>query len=43
MTTDTEQSAPVLVGRDGRIRYYAYGELDWSSEAVRQKVIELIH
>jgi peroxiredoxin len=34
--------ASYLVGRDGRIRYVAYGELDWSSDAVRSKVIELI-
>jgi len=34
--------ASYLVGRDGRIRYFAYGELDWSSDAVRSKVIELI-
>jgi thiol-disulfide isomerase/thioredoxin len=34
--------ASFLVGRDGRIRYFVYGELDWSSEAVRAKVGELL-
>ena len=34
--------ASFLVGRDGKIRYFAYGELDWSSDAVRNKVMELI-
>lgn len=34
--------ASFLVGRDGRIRYFAYGELDWSSAAVRAKVEELL-
>ena len=34
--------ASYLIGRDGRIRYVAYGELDWTSEPVRSKVIELI-
>jgi thiol-disulfide isomerase/thioredoxin len=34
--------ASYLVGRDGRIRYVAYGELDWSSEPVRKKVSELL-
>jgi cytochrome c biogenesis protein CcmG, thiol:disulfide interchange protein DsbE len=34
--------ASYLVGRDGRIRYFAYGELDWSTDAVRNKVMELI-
>jgi cytochrome c biogenesis protein CcmG, thiol:disulfide interchange protein DsbE len=35
--------ASFLIGRDGRIRYVAYGELDWSSDAVRSKVMQLIH
>jgi thiol-disulfide isomerase/thioredoxin len=34
--------ASYLVGRDGRIRYFAYGELDWTSEPVRKKVSELL-
>jgi hypothetical protein len=34
--------ASFLVGPDGRIRYYVYGELDWSSAAVRAKVAELL-
>jgi thiol-disulfide isomerase/thioredoxin len=34
--------ASFLVAPDGRIRYFAYGELDWSSEAVRNKVRELL-
>jgi len=34
--------ASYLVGRDGRIRYVAYGELDWTSEAVRKTVSELL-
>ena len=34
--------ASYLVDRDGRIRYVAYGELDWASDPVRSKVIELI-
>ena len=34
--------ASFLIGRDGRIRYVAYGELDWSSEPVRKRVIELL-
>jgi thiol-disulfide isomerase/thioredoxin len=34
--------ASFLVGPDGRIRYYVYGELDWSSNAVRAKVDELL-
>jgi peroxiredoxin len=34
--------ASFLVDREGRIRYYVYGELDWSSEAVRAKVGELL-
>ena len=34
--------ASFLVGRDGRIRYVAYGELDWTSDAVRARVNELL-
>lgn len=34
--------ASFLVDRDGRIRYYVYGEVDWSSAAVRAKVGELL-
>ncbi len=34
--------ASYLIGRDGRIRYVAYGELDWTSAAVRQRVTELL-
>jgi peroxiredoxin len=34
--------ASFLVDRDGRIRYYVYGEVDWSSDAVRAKVAELL-
>jgi hypothetical protein len=31
-----------LVGRDGRIRYVRYGELDWASEPVRKRIGELL-
>jgi peroxiredoxin len=34
--------ASYLVGRDGRIRYVAYGEVDWMGEAARAKVQELL-
>ena len=34
--------ASYLIGRDGRIHYVAYGELDWSSEPVRKRVNELL-
>jgi cytochrome c biogenesis protein CcmG, thiol:disulfide interchange protein DsbE len=34
--------ASFLIGRDGRIRYVAYGELDWTSERVRARVNELL-
>ncbi|HUQ73290.1 MAG TPA: TlpA disulfide reductase family protein [Burkholderiales bacterium] len=34
--------ASFLVGRDGRIRYVAYGELDWTSQPVRARVEELL-
>jgi peroxiredoxin len=35
--------ASYLVGPDGRIRYVRYGELDWASEPVRTRVLELLH
>jgi thiol-disulfide isomerase/thioredoxin len=34
--------ASYLIGRDGRIHYVAYGELDWSSDVVRARVAELL-
>ena len=34
--------ASYLIGRDGRIRYVSYGELDWSSAPVRARVDELL-
>jgi peroxiredoxin len=34
--------ASFLVDASGRIRYYVYGEVDWSSAAVREKVGELL-
>jgi cytochrome c biogenesis protein CcmG, thiol:disulfide interchange protein DsbE len=34
--------ASYLIGRDGRIHYVAYGELDWSSAPVRARVDELL-
>lgn len=34
--------ASFLIGRDGRIRYVAYGELDWTSDAVRAVVDRLL-
>jgi len=34
--------ASFLIGRDGRIRYVAYGELDWMSAAARARVNELL-
>ena len=34
--------ASYLIGRDGRIRYVAYGEVDWMSDPVRQKVLQLM-
>jgi cytochrome c biogenesis protein CcmG, thiol:disulfide interchange protein DsbE len=34
--------ASFLIGRDGRIRYVAYGELDWTSDPVRARVNELL-
>jgi peroxiredoxin len=34
--------ASYLIGRDGRIHYVAYGELDWSSAPVRARVNELL-
>jgi len=34
--------ASYLIDRDGRIRYVAFGELDWASDAVRSRVTELL-
>jgi peroxiredoxin len=34
--------ASFLVGRDGRVRYVYYGEIDWSAAAARAKVDELL-
>ncbi len=34
--------ASYVIGRDGRIRYVAYGEVDWTSEPVRLKVMHLL-
>ena len=34
--------ASFLIGRDGRIRYVAYGELDWMSDAARARINELL-
>ena len=34
--------ASFLVGRDGRIRYVAYGELDWSAGPARERVLDLL-
>lgn len=34
--------ASFLVGRDGRIRYVHFGAIDWSSDAARGKVAELL-
>ena len=34
--------ASYLIGRDGRIHYVAYGELDWTSAPVRARVDELL-
>jgi len=34
--------ASFVIGKDGRIRYFAYGELDWSSEPVKAKISELL-
>ena len=34
--------ASYLIDRDGRIRYVAFGELDWASDAVRARVTELL-
>lgn len=34
--------ASYLIGPDGRIRYVHYGELDWASDAVRNRVFELL-
>ena len=34
--------ASYLIGRDGRIKYVAFGELDWTSAPVRARVEELL-
>ena len=34
--------ASFLLGRDGRIRYVHYGEIDWSGPAARAKIAELL-
>jgi len=34
--------ASYLVGRDGRIRYSAFGDVDWMGEGARGKVLELL-
>jgi len=34
--------ASYLIGRDGRIRYVSYGEVDWTSAPVRARVEELL-
>ena len=34
--------ASFVIGKDGRIRYFAYGELDWSSEPVKAKISQLL-
>jgi thiol-disulfide isomerase/thioredoxin len=34
--------ASFLIGRDGRIRYVAVGELDWMSEDARRKIAALL-
>jgi len=34
--------ASFLIGRDGRVRYVHYGEIDWSGAAARAKVDELL-
>ena len=34
--------ASFLIGRDGKIHYVAYGEIDWTSDAVRARVAELL-
>ena len=34
--------ASYLIGRDGRIRYFAYGEVDWTSAPVRERVTQLL-
>ena len=34
--------ASYVLGRDGRIRFVAYGELDWSSEPVRSQLMQLL-
>jgi len=34
--------ASFVIGRDGRIRYFAVGELDWMSEDARRKIAALL-
>ena len=34
--------ASFLIGRDGRIRFAAYGEVDWTSDAVKSRVNDLL-
>ena len=34
--------ASFLIGRDGRIRYVAYGELDWAASSARDRVLDLL-
>ena len=34
--------ASYVIGRDGRIRYFAYGEVDWTSAPVRERVTQLL-
>ena len=34
--------ASYLIGRDGRVHYVAFGELDWTSASVRARVNELL-
>jgi thiol-disulfide isomerase/thioredoxin len=34
--------ATYVIGRDGRIRYVAYGELAWDSAPVRARIVELL-
>jgi peroxiredoxin len=34
--------ASFLIGPDGRIRYFALGEIDWAADRVRQVVLEML-
>jgi thiol-disulfide isomerase/thioredoxin len=34
--------ASFLIGRDGRIRYVAYGEIDWAAAPARDRVVDLL-